>query len=219
MKLTPKQLVLSAFISAMPCLASAQVWDGFYGGLALGYTDLDAKHSYSNGAPSGNSSPDGALYGAFAGYAVQSGQMVYGAEVDFEGSEASGSYTNLTGATSAGRSELNWQGSVRAVVGYAGNLGPNPALFYATGGYAYGDFDFRGGPAATPTNGYSDKLDGWTIGAGIDTRIATNLSLRTEYRYTDYGKSRGTLAPAFPAVSMPVKVTQHAVRVGLRWDF
>ncbi len=219
MKLIPKYLVLSASLAVAPCMASAQDWDGLYGGLTAGYVNHDAKHRFSNAAPSGDSSPDGALYGGFAGYAFQSGQMVYGAEADFEGSTASGSYTNLTGATSGGRSELNWQGSVRAVVGYAGNLGSNPALFYATGGYAYGDFDFRGGPSGFATNSYSDKLDGWTIGAGIDTRLASNLSLRTEYRYTDYGRSNGTLAPAFPAVNMPVKVTQHAVRIGLRYDF
>ncbi|MDA3858631.1 MAG: porin family protein [Roseovarius sp.] len=219
MRLTAKQMVLSVSIAVAPCLATAQDWSGLYGGVTAGYAALDAKHRFSNLAPSGNSNPDGALLGGFAGYSIQSGQMVYGAEVDFEGSTASGRYTNLTGATSSGKAELNWQGSVRAVLGYAGNLGTSPALFYATGGYAYGDFDFSGGPSAAANNKYSDKLDGWTIGAGIDTRIANNLSLRTEYRYTDYGKSNGTLAPGFPGVTMPVKVEEHAVRIGLRMDF
>lgn len=219
MKLNPKYLFLSASIAVAPSLASAQDWDGLYGGLTLGYANHDATHSYNNGAPSGDSSPDGALYGGFVGYSFQSGRTVYGAEMDFEGSSASGSYTNLTGATSGGRTDLNWQGTVRAVLGVAGNLGSYPALFYATAGYAYGDFDFQGGSSAAPTNAYSDKLDGWTIGAGIDTRLANNVSLRTEYRYTDYGTSSGTLAPAFPAVTMPVKVEQHAVRIGVRWEF
>ena len=219
MKLTPKYLILSASIAVAPSLASAQDWDGFYGGLTLGYANHDTTHSFSNLAPSGDSSPDGALYGGFVGYSFQSGRTVYGAEMDFEGSSASGSYTNLTGSTSGGQVDLNWQGSLRAVLGYSGNLGSYPALFYATAGYAYGDFDFQGGPSAAPNNAYSDSLDGWTIGAGIDTRLANNLSLRTEYRYTDYGTASGFLAPAFPTVTMPVDVKQHAVRIGLRWEF
>ena len=215
-----KKLALSVSVAVTPCLASAQNWDGLYGGVTLGYASHDATHSFSNGAPTGSSDPDGALYGGFVGYAAQSGQMVYGAELDFEGSSASGSFTNTTGATSGGRVEQNWQGSIRGVLGYAGNLGPNPALFYATAGWAYGDFDFQGGPAsAFVNNRYSDSLDGWTVGLGMDMRLANNWSLRTEYRYTDFGTANGTLAPSFPGVSMPVSVEQHAVRIGLRMDF
>ena len=215
-----KKIALSASVALMPSVAVAQDWDGLYGGMTLGYVAHDATHSFSNLAPSGDSDPDGLLYGGFLGYALQNGQMVYGGELDFEGSTASGSYTNLTGATSGGRAEQNWQGSVRAVLGFAGNLGPNPALFYATAGWAYGDFDFQGGPAAGfAGNEYSDTLDGWTVGLGIDTRLVNDWSLRTEYRYTDYGNANGNLAPAFPAVTMPVSVAQHAVKIGIRKDF
>ncbi len=220
MNLNVRMMALSASIVVAPGLASAQNWDGVYGGLTLGYVSHDATHTFSNGAPSGSSDPDGALYGGFVGYAYQTGQTVFGAELDLEGSSASGSFTNMSGSTSGGKAELNWQGSIRGVLGYAGNLGPNPALFYATAGWAYGDFDFRGGPAsAFLGNKYSDSLDGWTVGLGIDTRLASNWSWRAEYRYTDFGKANGTLAPAFPSVNMPVSVKQHAVRIGLRRDF
>lgn len=171
-------------------------------------------------APTGNSNPNGALYGGFVGYAFQNGQTVYGGELDFEGSSAAGSFVNLTGATSGGRAKLNWQGSVRGVVGLAGNLGTRPALFYGTAGWAYGDFDFNGGPSATfLANQYSQGLSGWTAGLGIDTKLSANMSLRTEYRYTDYGTASGALAPGFPGVTMPVAMKQHAVKIGLRMDF
>lgn len=211
---------LGLAVSLIPCVATAQDWSGVYGGLTLGYTFHDAKHRFSNGAPSDDSDPDGVLYGGFAGYALQSGQMVYGIEVTAEGSSASGSFTNLSGATSGGKAELNVQGAVRAILGYAGNLGTYPALFYGAAGWAVGDFDFRGGPSATPAAGrYSDTLDGFTIGLGMDTRLGNNFSIRTEYTYTDYGKSSGNLAPGFPGVQMPVSVNQHAFRIGLRKDF
>lgn len=215
---TMRYMAATAAIAVLPAMAVAQDWDGFYGGLTLGYVAHDATHSYSNGALGGGSDPDGLLYGGFAGYAVQSGSTVYGAEIGFEGSSASGTYSS-TG--SSGKSELNWQGTVRGVLGYATMLGTRPALFYGALGYSYGDFDFRGGPppAGFAGNGYSDSLDGWTVALGLDTRISQQTSIRVEYAYTDYGTSSGSLAPGFPAVVMPVSVEQHALRVGVRMDF
>lgn len=208
-----------AVLALAPVAANAQDWSGFYGGLTLGYADHETTHSFTNGAPSGSSDPDGALFGAFAGYALQSGNTVYGVEMDVETADVSGSYANPAGVTSAGSADLNWQGSIRGVLGYAGAMFNNPTLFYGTLGYAYGDFDFTGGPVAGPFGTYSDELDGWTVGVGLDSRISARTSVRVEYRYTDYGTARGALAPAFPAVAMPVSVEQHAIRVGLRMDF
>lgn len=219
-----RELLASAafawMVAVVPCVGVAQDWDGLYGGLTLGYGFHDTSHSFSNLAPGLNTDPDGLLYGAFLGYAIQNGQTVFGAEVDFEGSTASGTDVNVTGATSGAKMEQNWQGSIRAVLGIAANLGPNPALYYGTVGWAFADYDFNGGPSTGfLANSYSDSLDGWTIGVGVDTRFATDWALRAEYRCTDYGKANGQLAPGFPAVSMPVSVKQHALRVGLRKDF
>ena len=215
-----KVLALSVSVVLAPCMAAAQDWDGLYGGVTLGYTSHSATHTFDNGAPSGKSNPKGGLYGGFFGYAVQNGNTVYGGELDFEGSNASGDYINATGSTSGGRAELNWQGSIRAVVGMAGAIGGNPALYYMTAGYARGDFDFYGGPSASYlTNTYSEQMNGWTAGFGVDTRLGGNMTLRTEYRYTDYGTASGMLNPGFPGVTMPVDVRQHAIRVGVRMDF
>ncbi len=172
----------------LPCMATAQDWNGIYGGLSLGYGLHDTNHRFGNMAPSGSSDPDGFLYGGFAGYGYQTGQTVIGVEVNIEGSTASGSYSNFSGISSRGRAELNMQGSIRGILGYAGNLGTRPALFYGAVGWAVGDFDFKGGPAGAPFGpGYSDTLNGLTLGLGINTRLGNNISIRTEYTYTDYG--------------------------------
>ncbi len=220
MKSMTKLLLVSGLSVSLPALATAQDWDGFYGGLTLGYATHDSTSSFSNAAPNSSADPDGLLYGGFLGYAYQSGQTVFGAEVDFEGSNASGSDVNLTGATSGTKAELNWQGSIRGVLGYAGTLGGNPTLYYGTLGYAFSEYDFYGGPSgAFIPNRFSDNLDGWTIGLGLDTRLATDWALRAEYRYTDYGTASGALAPNFPGVQMRTSIEQHALRVGLRYDF
>lgn len=214
-----KILLTTATIGFTPALAMAQDWGGPYGGLTLGYTFGDADHSFSNLAPSGNSSPDGALLGGFVGYTIQSGNVVYGGELDADFNFASGSYANTTGATSAGLVEGVWQASVRGVVGVAGQFASKPALYYVTAGWAVGQFDFAGGPLTAPSNSYSDTLDGWTAGVGVDWRADAKTAVRLEYRYTDFGTASGTLNPAFPTITMPVDVTQHVVRLGARRDF
>jgi outer membrane immunogenic protein len=219
MRKTLKTLLVTTAFGLIPAIGMAQDWAGPYGGLTLGYGFGDADHSFSNAAPSDNSDPDGALFGGFLGYGFQSGNMVYGAEVDAEFNNFAGSFVNSTGATSGGTTTGDWQASVRAKVGLSGQLRGKPALYYATAGWAAGKFDFLGGPSAAATNGYSDTLNGWTAGLGMDWRVSPKTAVRLEYRYTDFGTSSGTLAPAFPGVTMPVDVTQHAIRLGTRIDF
>ena len=219
MRKTITALLATTVVSALPTLGFAQDWSGPYGGITFGYAFGDANHSFDNGAPSGNASPSGALIGGFLGYGFQSGNMVYAGEIDAEFNSQSGSYINTTGATSGGTTEGDWQASVRGVVGFAGQLGGKPALYYATAGWATGQFDFMGGPSAAPTNPYSDTMSGWTAGVGMDWRVDAMTALRLEYRYTDFGTASGVLAPAFPGVTMPVDVIQHAVRLGVRIDF
>ena len=218
-----KTIILVLVAALVPISAHAQEWDGIYGGVTLGYTGHDATHTFGNGAPTDTSDPDGGLLGGFVGYGQQIGTTVFSVELGFEGSDASGTFNNPAGIGSSGKAELNWQGSIRFMMGMVASLGGKPAYYYGTAGLAYGDFDFRGGPAAGGggfgANGYGDELDGWLVGFGVDSRLGGNLSLRTEYTYTDYGTARGTLAPGFAGVAMPVSVEQHAVRIGLRKDW
>lgn len=197
-------------------VASAYDWGGMYIGGQLGYVFGSADHTFSNGAPADDSSPDGLVGGIHAGYNAQSGNIVFGLEADFEGAAVDGDYTNNTAATSVGTTDMDWQGSVRARVGYAADS----YLFFATGGWAFGSFDFGGGPSPLPVaGGYSETLHGWTAGAGVETMLTQNWRARLEYRYTDFGSASGTLAPGFPAVTMPVGVETHAIRIGVSYKF
>ena len=188
-------------------------WTGFYLGIQSGYLWGDAKHSFDNGAPSGTSDLTGFVSGLHAGYNVQSGNIVFGVEVDAEGTSAKGDYQNITPITSEGSTDLVWQGSVRGRLGFT----TGPALLYVTGGWAYGQFRFRGGPF-DPTNrpccGFSDGLSGWTAGGGVQWSFSNSVSARIEYRYTDFGSTSGALPPNFPDVTMGVDVTTHVIRTG-----
>jgi outer membrane immunogenic protein len=52
--------------------------------------------------------------------------------------------------------------------------------------------DGAGGTAASLTNAADLDMDGFTIGAGMESKLADNLSLKFEYRFTDLDK--GNLA-------------------------
>jgi outer membrane immunogenic protein len=192
-----------------PIYAPAFSWTGVYVGAQGGYMWGKADHSYSSDwGPSGSSDSNGWIGGVHTGYNMQSGNVVYGIEADVEGGNVSGSFTNLT---SSGSVDLNWQGSVRARLGYV----TGKALLYVTGGWAFGDFDFNG-RAGGFASGYSETLHGWTIGAGGEFAMSNNMTMRLEYRYTDFGNASGNLAPT---LRMPVDLDAHAIRAGISYKF
>ncbi|MEX0346860.1 MAG: outer membrane protein, partial [Rhizobiaceae bacterium] len=116
-----------------------------------------------------------------------------------------------TAGTSSGSTDINWQGSVRAKVGY--DMGQY--LPYVTAGVAFADVDYGGGPLGGPCCGYSSTAVGWTAGAGMNVAITEAIFGGFEYRYTDFGTESGGLAPTFPTVIMPVDLQTHTFRVSL----
>jgi opacity protein-like surface antigen len=155
--------------------------------------------------PGHNSSATG---GAFLGYRAQVGWWVIGAEIDANyksgSSSASLSDANLFRSESFyGTMKQTGNASLRL---RAGVLVTPWTLLYATGGAAVGDisgsfgytaherptaFGCGGVPTtcASVTGGqsWSDARTGWTAGGSIEYLVLPNVTLRVEYRYTDYG--------------------------------
>jgi outer membrane immunogenic protein len=191
-------------------------WSGVYFGVDIGYGWGSSKHSFDNGAPSGNSEPDGVLGGGFIGYDWQVNNFVFGVEGDFEAADLSGSYNDFSGITSGGRARMEWDASIRARFGAAFGR----SLLYATGGAAFARYEFNGGPATFQSCcGYSEDLTGWTLGGGWEVALTNRITTRIEYRYTDYGNASGPLKPTFPGVNMKVKNTTNVVRAGVAYRF
>jgi outer membrane immunogenic protein len=80
---------------------------------------------------------------------------------------------------------LEHTAGLRARIGY----GFGPALVYATGGVAYGKVDNRfltsNGANSFTARADEDDADGTQFGGGIEWSLAPNLTLVTEYLYTD----------------------------------
>ncbi|MFP3942707.1 MAG: outer membrane protein [Alphaproteobacteria bacterium] len=192
-------------------------WTGVYAGVQIGYAFGDADHTFiPPGAPPGDSSPDGILGGAHIGYQVQGGSWVYGIEGDFDYTDVNGEFVDTTGATSSGSTDINYQGTLRFRLGHAADR----LLIYATGGAAFADVDYGGGPAPLPPCcGFTRTTFGWTAGGGGEYAFTDSLSARLEYRYTDYEPETDSLTPLFPGTKMEVDMALHTIYAGLTYHF
>ena len=199
--------------------------------------------------------------GGFIGYRAQLGWWVIGAELD--ANYKSGSSSAALVDANAFRSE-SFYGTLKQTGDAslrlrAGVLVTPWTLIYATGGGAVGDisgsfaYAAHQNPAgvlpcgssssevvafgcASVTGGqsWSDVRTGWTAGGGIEYLILPNVTLRVEYRYTDFGfyqkyiplsthncsfvGSTGCTAPTSNAV-IDLHPTFNAVRAGVALNF
>jgi outer membrane immunogenic protein len=119
----------------------------------------------------------GGLIGGTAGYNWQFGQAVIGAEGDIDWSGIKGTTTVLCPAGCETRNK--WLATARGRVGFAFDR----FLPYFTGGLALGDIN-----ANRPNfPGGSISNAGWTVGAGLEVGLVSNVSLKAEYLYVDLG--------------------------------
>ena len=202
-----------------PVYVPAFTWTGFYVGLQGGYAwgRSTGTISTATGIPVATYSynPKGGVFGGHIGYNYQiSPNFVAGLEGDVEWSGLKQSITNpVVGLTH--RTAIDWQGSIRGRLGVAFDR----ALIYATGGVAFADVKhsvstFPGGVGLV--SGSSTRI-GWTLGGGVEYAVTNNVTIRGEYRYTDFG--RKSVANLVTNTADRNKLTTHTVRAGVSYKF
>ncbi len=203
-------------------------WTGLYVGGQVGYefgrSNGFASNPVLGGLAAAGAKPDGVIGGAHIGYNYGLGGMpafgglgstfVVGVEGDVDGSNYKSTYL-LGGISDSTRQNI--QGSVRGRLGVA----VDRALFYATGGVAFGDL---GNNYVNTLNGLTDSYShtrvGYTVGGGIEYAITNNFSLRAEYRYTDFGKFSDVLATSTGGgVAVRHHETDNRVQAGFSYKF
>ena len=200
------------------------VWSGFYVGADVGYGWMRDSLTQTDGttiAFTSKPQPKGMLGGVFAGYQMQSGNLVYGVESDVEFSKLKASTTTTYSGEDIYHSvKTAMRGSLRARLGYSFG----PAMIYATGGVAAASFNTSKTNLDFPNDGsQSGKTTrfGWTIGTGVEYKLSSAWSLRTEYRYTDFG-SFSRLSDGrelFPGSTVTHKISDQTVRIGVAYSF
>lgn len=150
---------------------------GFCGGAANGRTPIEGCRG----------DKDGLEYNIRAGYDIQSGNIVYGFLLEGGKNEARDSVTafSTTPANYVFTRELDYSAQARARIGYAAR----GALFYGTGGAAYGkiknSFTTTNGANSFTDNGNSNSW-GYSYGGGVEAKIASNFTIGLEYLYTNF---------------------------------
>ncbi len=139
-------------------------------------------------------------------------------------------------------SRLDWFGTVRGRLGYS----TGPSLFYVTGGFAYGDVERTANVVGSTTaifapgtvNSFAGSFrattlkTGWTVGAGLESKIWNNWSVKAEYLFVDLGSNTdsfntlytagggGAVVGTVAATRTDTSTTRdHIFRVGLNYHF
>lgn len=180
-------------------------WTGGYIGLNAGYAGGKFKlNDYGSFSAKDNAS--GFIGGVQAGYNWQFDQMIVGVETDFQGSDLKAE-TAVNGDKVGVK--VNWFGTTRARLGYTP---VDRFMVYATGGVAYGKIK-----AYDNVSSQSDTRVGYTVGAGAEYALTNNVTLKSEYLYTDLGKLK--LNDVAGNRVGEVKAPFHTVRVGVNYKF
>ena len=166
--------------------------------------------------------PSGVFGGLYGGYNYEfGGGVVVGVEGDVNyGDVQHGTFYHIvpTGSipNDTGVGDLSWFGSARARLGYAFDK----FLPFVTGGAAFADY--RNTLVANSNPAFSGSYDhtmvGWTVGGGLDYAVTSNVTLRLEYRYADYGSVSDTLRTNALAVHS-TDLKTNDVRIGVGYKF
>jgi outer membrane immunogenic protein len=196
-------------------------WDGPYIGVFGGWASGTADMTDPGAGPCSSGTLEGCdvdisgwLLGLKAGanFSVTSG-LVAGVVADIAWSDVTGSDI-FPGPVDESINTINWQGSVRGLLGFDGGA----FLPYLTAGLAVAN--------ATHWSDYSnvngiDEISnthfGWTVGAGVAFAVTENVSLNLEYRYSDFGSAE--YDHDTPVDPPEYSLTQHAVTAGINWSF
>lgn len=225
-------------------VAPAKSWDGFYIGLHLGggqnSGDLRADYlpfpAFGVSPTLANSKASGFLGGAQLGYNwTFAPRWLLGVEGDYSWTRMNSSLTvipttiggvPLPAQPTSWTRNLTWLASARARLGYM--VMPD-LLAYATGGAAWGGFDYNGSFVNTAVGSnnwvapFTATSSGYVVGGGLEWMLAPHWLLRGEYLfYHLQGKSNLATNPTFP--TFPIQFTwdatnTHVGRVAISYLF
>jgi outer membrane immunogenic protein len=183
-------------------------WTGFYIGSHLGGAWSDV--SWENVNLTGervNNDATGFIGGGQIGYNQQFGSVVLGVEGTLSSSSLDGDFR------SGKKIPVTYGTEVSTIATLTGRLGftANQWLVYGKAGWAGAQVDVSGQNAALGDSfSFDDWRSGWTVGAGIDYKVARNISLGVEYSFIGLG---GAHYHGSTALGLPINIVDHDVQV------
>jgi outer membrane immunogenic protein len=192
-------------------------WNGFYVGVGIGagsvVQDLSVSACPGYGCYRGPLkeifSFDGiggeGIFGTVTvGYdrVIRSG-WVAGVFADYDFGSTISSDVSLFGASASIDHNYSW-----AVGGRLGFLASPSTLLYGTAGYTQAEFDYAGLT--------SKAFDGYFVGAGIETFLRQNWTLKLEYRYSQFNSESLIDEDCF---KVDLEPSSHTARLVLSYKF
>jgi outer membrane immunogenic protein len=208
-----------------PHTAVGPNWNGFYigAGIGAGSVTHDTSVSVSDyGIPIRSSSEggDGGSFelfglngvggqGAFGTITIGYDRVirpgwVLGVFADYDFGSSISTDVSLFGFGASIDQNYTW--AVGARLGFLANPG---TLIYGTAGYTETEFDFLGLK--------TQDFGGYFVGAGIETFLRDNVTLKLEYRYAQFDSEN--LLPDFLPIGLDVEPTMHTARLVLSYKF
>ncbi|MBC2885807.1 porin family protein [Ochrobactrum sp. CM-21-5] len=175
-----------------PVTAGPHDWSGNYVGAQIGAS--------SSRFPSPFSSRTDVLGGLVAGKNMQSGNIVFGGEL--EGNFAEAEHRIGKG----GKLQQSWNGNAKAKIGYAFDR----TLVYGTAGYGVTRFKAKGNTTSAP---------GWEggvlVGAGVEQALSGPLSVKAEYDFQRFNDVKSEVN----GVAQRNNLKNHSIKAGLNYRF
>lgn len=176
--------------------------------------------------------------GGTIGYNFQKRNFLIGAEFDFganrisQSVSGSGTYTSTTaGFTITQSVKSNWMMTLRPRVGAA----TKKVLLYATGGLAVTNLKYAGNFTETSLSGtesgsFSKTKKGWAAGGGIEFKVSSRWSVKTEYLFSQFGRDSitannftvfpgNTPLPRSDVFTHSTDLKSHNIRFGVNYRF
>jgi outer membrane immunogenic protein len=170
--------LVAAVLSVTPALADRPaIWTGAY----IGATAGGGWGKFKIEGESENAS--GFVGGVYGGYNWQAGNLVFGLEGDATWGDINKAERNIFATGDELKLANNFLGSIRGRLGVTSGA----ALFYATAGIAFGDFDLSYREPGFATFKVSDSRTGFVVGGGVDYMFTPNFVGRVEGLYYSFG--------------------------------
>lgn len=191
-------------------------WSGVYVGFGGGVGAVERKTEIvDSGATLGlpDLGGDGVFAEVTAGYDYMvSERFLLGAFVDAHVGNI-GFSANTPGGFGNVSLENKYGFDVAARAGYL--LTPT-TLGYVLGGYSWQRFEVDGLPSGAPFDTEKDR-SGYVLGVGMETAISGNWTLKSEYRYANYGNK--AVLESFGGGELKLEPSTHTFHVGANYRF
>jgi outer membrane immunogenic protein len=222
-------LCAAAVLAATPALAQEKpTFNGFFAGVQAGWQQDRFSFDANTGPVNVNTgfSKSGFAYGGQVGYDMRVGSgVVIGGEVALSGRTGALQLRDIYqgidpdfGVEVDPDNSLRFtQGLTVGVTGRIGYLVSDTGLAYVRGGYTNTSYILRDND-----NSESTSRGGFQIGAGYEQYVSSNISVRLEYAYSQYGS--GDLIEdqgltGLENIDYSTKLSRNAVLAGVNFRF